>query len=174
MAGYRLTLKKLAKKYGVDIEGATYAKVVQEIINENVARASKKMGSLSNRRMKQAFADSIKDGIVDLPAYAISNVTVRKGAENGILIKSAESSEILHEVKTVVLDKTGTITEGKPKVQQIELSNHNDLGIVASLEKYSEHPLANAILVYAKEHNISLHDYLIRNSFLKQPYTADS
>ena len=81
-----------------------------------------------------------------------------KGAENGILIKSAESLEILHEVKTVVLDKTGTITEGKPKVQQIELSNHNDLGIVASLEKYSEHPLANAILVYAKEHNISLHD----------------
>ena len=78
MSGARLTLKKLAKKYGVDIEGATYAKVVQEIINENVARASKKMGNLSNRRMKQAFADSIKDGIVTLPDYAISNLTVRK------------------------------------------------------------------------------------------------
>ena len=69
MAGYRLTLKKLAKKYGVDIKGATYTQVVQAIVQDNVARASKQMGKLSNRRIKQAFADSIKNGIVSLPEY---------------------------------------------------------------------------------------------------------
>ena len=104
MAGFRLTLKKLAKKYGVDIEGATYAKVVQEIINENVARASKKMGSLSNRRMKQAFADSIKDGIVDLPTYAISNVTVRKGAEDGKMITDTLRDVLTRGLRKAITD----------------------------------------------------------------------
>ena len=104
MAGFRLTLKKLAKKYGVDIEGATYAKVVQEIINENVARASKKMGSLSNRRMKQAFADSIKDGIIDLPAYAISNLTVRKGAEDGKMITDTLRDTLTRGLRKAITD----------------------------------------------------------------------
>lgn len=104
MAGVRLTLKKLAKKYGVDIEGATYAKVVQEIINENVARASKKMGNLSNRRMKQAFADSIKDGIIDLPAYAISNVTVRKGAEDGKMITDTLRDVLTRGLRKAITD----------------------------------------------------------------------
>lgn len=104
MAGFRLTLKKLAKKYGVDIEGATYAKVVQEIINENVARASKKMGDLSNRRMKQAFADSIKDGIVDLPAYAISNLTVRKGAEDGKMITDTLRDVLTRGLRKAITD----------------------------------------------------------------------
>lgn len=104
MAGFRLTLKKLAKKYGVDIEGTTYAKVVQEIINENVARASKKMGNLSNRRMKQAFADSIKDGIVDLPAYAISNVTVRKGAEDGKMITDTLRDVLTRGLRKAITD----------------------------------------------------------------------
>ena len=104
MSGARLTLKKLAKKYGVDIEGATYAKVVQEIINENVARASKKMGSLSNRRMKQAFADSIKDGIVDLPAYAISNLTVRKGAEDGKMITDTLRDVLTRGLRKAITD----------------------------------------------------------------------
>lgn len=104
MAGYRLTLKKLAKKYGVDIEGATYAKVVQEIINENVARASKKMGNLSNRRMKQAFADSIKDGIIDLPDYAISNLTVRKGAENGKMITDTLRDTLTRGLRKAITD----------------------------------------------------------------------
>ena len=104
MAGYRLTLKKLAKKYGVDIEGATYTKVVQEIINENVTRASKKMGSLSNRRMKQAFADSIKDGIVDLPAYAVSNVTVRKGAEDGKMITDTLRDVLTRGLRKAITD----------------------------------------------------------------------
>lgn len=104
MAGFRLTLKKLAKKYGVDIGGATYAKVVQEIINENVARASKKMGDLSNRRMKQAFADSIKDGIVDLPAYAISNLTVRKGAEDGKMITDTLRDVLTRGLRKAITD----------------------------------------------------------------------
>lgn len=104
MAGHRLTLKKLAKKYGVDIEGATYAKVVQEIINENVARASKKMGNLSNRRMKQAFADSIKDGIVDLPDYAIPNVTVRKGAEDGKMITDTLRDTLTRGLRKAITD----------------------------------------------------------------------
>lgn len=104
MAGFRLTLKKLAKKYGVDIEGATYAKVVQEIINENVARASKKIGNLSNRRMKQAFADSIEDGIIDLPAYAISNVTVRKGAEDGKMITDTLRDVLTRGLRKAITD----------------------------------------------------------------------
>ena len=104
MAGFRLTLKKLAKKYGVDIKGATYTKVVQEIINENVARASKKMGNLSNRRMNQAFADSIKDGVVDLPAYAISNVTVRKGAEDGKMITDTLRDVLTRGLRKAITD----------------------------------------------------------------------
>lgn len=104
MAGYRLTLKKLAKKYGVDIEGATYAKVVQEIVNENVARASKKMGDLSNRRMKQAFADSVKNGIIDLPAYAIPNVTVRKGAEDGKMITDTLRDTLTRGLRKAITD----------------------------------------------------------------------
>ncbi len=76
-----------------------------------------------------------------------------KGAENGILIKSAEALEIAHTVDTVVLDKTGTITEGKPRVTDILTQGDQDelLRIAASLEKASEHPLAEAI-VTAAEH----------------------
>lgn len=84
-----------------------------------------------------------------------------KGAENGILIKSAESLEMLHSIDTVVLDKTGTITEGKPKVIEI-ISLKNDkkefLKYIASLEKQSEHPLANAIVEKAQQENIELID----------------
>ncbi len=81
-----------------------------------------------------------------------------KGAENGILIKSAESLELLHLVDTVVLDKTGTITEGKPKVTDIitTLKEQELLKIAGSLEKNSEHPLAEAILQKAKEQSIEL------------------
>lgn len=83
-----------------------------------------------------------------------------KGASNGILIKSAESLEILHTINTVVLDKTGTITEGKPVVTDIitmnEETEKNLLVIAASLEKPSEHPLAEAIVEKAKEEGIVL------------------
>lgn len=81
-----------------------------------------------------------------------------KGAQNGILIKSAESLEILHEIDTVVLDKTGTITQGKPTVTDVVCLNGTNerelLQIASSLENSSEHPLAEAILAKAKEKEI--------------------
>lgn len=79
-----------------------------------------------------------------------------KGAQQGILIKSAEALELLHLADTVVLDKTGTITEGKPKVTDI-VSNIDEsklLKIAGSLEKGSEHPLAEAVVERAKEDKI--------------------
>ena len=74
-------------------------------------------------------------------------VATGKGAENGILIKSAESLERLHLVNTVMLDKTGTVTEGKPVVTDIlSIIKENELlEIAGSLEKLSQHPLAEAI-----------------------------
>lgn len=83
-----------------------------------------------------------------------------KGAENGILIKSAESLELLHLIDTVVLDKTGTITEGKPKVTDVitTIEKQELLKIAGSLEKKSEHPLAEAIIKKIREENIELPD----------------
>lgn len=82
-----------------------------------------------------------------------------KGAENGILIKSAESLEMLHSIDTVVLDKTGTITEGKPKVVEVISLKNNEkelLKYAASIEKKSEHPLATAIVQKSIEENLDL------------------
>ncbi|MCL2760137.1 MAG: cadmium-translocating P-type ATPase [Desulfuromonadales bacterium] len=82
-----------------------------------------------------------------------------KGAENGILIKSGEALEIAHKVTTVVMDKTGTITTGKPSVTDILPHNMDEkqlLRLVASLESKSEHPLAVAILSKGKELNIEV------------------
>ena len=86
-----------------------------------------------------------------------------KGAENGILIKGAESLELAHKIQTIVLDKTGTITQGKPTVTNyatvkgitgsIELKL---LRLVATVERNSEHPLAEAIVRYAQSQNINL------------------
>ena len=84
-----------------------------------------------------------------------------KGAENGILIKSGEALETAYKIDTVIFDKTGTITEGKPKVTDIftnEISENEFLEIVASAEKASEHPLAEAIVKDALEKNIVLKD----------------
>ena len=81
------------------------------------------------------------------------------GAHHGILIKSGEALEITHKVNVVVLDKTGTITEGKPKVIDIisqRLDENTLLGLVASCEASSEHPLGIAIVEAAKERGISL------------------
>jgi len=95
-------------------------------------------------------------------------VGVGKGAKEGILIKDAATLEKLHEVNTVVVDKTGTITKGKPAL--VDIQNFSDLkdeelvSILASLEKKSEHPIAHAIVSYVEdpvrtqEKNISLAD----------------
>ena len=81
-----------------------------------------------------------------------------KGAEYGILVKSAESLEIAHQVQTVVLDKTGTLTEGKPVVTDVVLAKgilrNRLLKQAAAVEALSEHPLAEAIVAYAKEKEV--------------------
>jgi Cu+-exporting ATPase len=83
-----------------------------------------------------------------------------KGAEYGILIKSAESLEIAHKIDTVVLDKTGTITEGNPKVTDIftveSISENHLMEIAVALEKPSEHPLSEAILIEAGKRNLKI------------------
>jgi P-type Cu+ transporter len=86
-----------------------------------------------------------------------------KGAEYGILIKGAESLELAHKIHTIVLDKTGTLTQGKPTVtdyvtihgtsQSIE---RQLLSLAASLEYYSEHPLAEAVLSYAQSQDVEV------------------
>jgi Cu+-exporting ATPase len=83
-----------------------------------------------------------------------------KGAENGILIKGGEALETTHKIQTIVFDKTGTITEGKPKVTDIVTSSGVErdylLRITASAEKGSEHPLGQAIVQGAEEQGLPL------------------
>jgi len=88
-----------------------------------------------------------------------------KGAENGILIKGAESLEMAHKLQTIVLDKTGTITQGKPTVTDFVTTNgtanRNEfklLHLAASVERNSEHPLAEAVVQYAQNQGVELTD----------------
>src|SRR5208282_4257925 len=77
-----------------------------------------------------------------------------RGAQAGVLIKNAEALEILEEVDTLVVDKTGTLTEGKPRVVSVSESLATDrelFRLAASLERASEHPLATAIVEAAEE-----------------------
>lgn len=83
-----------------------------------------------------------------------------KGATNGVLIKNAEALEVLEKIDTLVVDKTGTLTVGKPKLSKIYTKNNFSedqvLSFSASIESVSEHPLARAILEEAKERQVSL------------------
>lgn len=88
-----------------------------------------------------------------------------KGAENGILIKGADSLELAHKIQTLVLDKTGTITQGKPTVTDfvtvMGTANGNELALLmlaGSLERNSEHPLAEAVVQYAQAQGVTLTD----------------
>ena len=85
-----------------------------------------------------------------------------KGAENGILIKGGEALETAHKINTIVFDKTGTITEGKPKVTDVlpagSISKDRLLQLTASAERGSEHPLGQAIVLGAKESGLTLLD----------------
>lgn len=89
-------------------------------------------------------------------------VGVGKGAREGILVKDAATLEKLGSVKVVVVDKTGTITRGKPELvntRNLSAKTDNDITtIIASLEKKSEHPIAEAILTYAREKKLDTHD----------------
>ena len=120
--------------------------------------------------MGQSFAFSLSIGIAVLViscpcALGLATPTAimvgtGKGAEHGILIKSAESLEIAHKIDTLVLDKTGTLTEGHPVVTDIlpapGVLRNPLIRMAASLEALSEHPLAQAIVTYAKEKEIAL------------------
>lgn len=82
-----------------------------------------------------------------------------RGAANGILIKSASALEAAHNIDTVILDKTGTVTEGKPVVTNIVPNNIEEnelLSLAAAMEKLSEHPLAEPIINYAEERSLEL------------------
>lgn len=89
-------------------------------------------------------------------------VGVGKGAENGILIKDAESLELAKRVSAIVLDKTGTITQGHPEVTAVKWHNNNesDAAILLSMEQQSEHPLAEAVVKkFAHINGVQLQDF---------------
>ncbi|MBT8304639.1 MAG: heavy metal translocating P-type ATPase [Bacteroidia bacterium] len=88
-------------------------------------------------------------------------VGVGKGAQNGVLIKNAEALEKMNKVNTLIVDKTGTITEGKPTVETVgafsdEFNEKEVLQSIVSLNTNSEHPLAEATVKYGKEHNAEI------------------
>jgi Cu2+-exporting ATPase len=84
-------------------------------------------------------------------------VGVGKGAQSGVLIKNAEALEQMNKVNVLIMDKTGTITEGKPSVEKVigvGYPEHELLQYIASLNQYSEHPLAQAVLNYARSQKV--------------------
>jgi Cu+-exporting ATPase len=89
-------------------------------------------------------------------------VGVGRGAQSGVLIKNAEALEKMNTIDTLIVDKTGTLTEGKPSVEKVVAENgcnENDLlHKIASLNKYSEHPLAEAVVKYGKEKKVVFTD----------------
>lgn len=92
-------------------------------------------------------------------------VGVGKGAQLGVLIKNAEALENMNKVNVLITDKTGTLTEGKPSVEKIVVSDNQEkevLQAIASINQYSEHPLAQAIVQFAKVENIS---FLVAENF---------
>ncbi len=117
---------------------------------------------ISNFNISQAIVHGISVLVISCPcALGLATPTAimvgtGRGAKQGILIKSAESLENAHDVTTVVLDKTGTITKGVPEVTDIITANgieHEDLMMLAyGLEQKSEHPLARAICTYCDKH----------------------
>lgn len=178
VAGY---IKIKATKVGEDTSIANIIKLVEEASNSKapiskladkiagifvpivmgIALLSLIISLIAGATFEQAFNFAISVLVVACPCslglatpVAIM-VGTGVGAENGLLIKNAEILEKVHSIKTVVLDKTGTITEGKPKVvDYIELKEDmNLLSIIYSIELKSEHPLAQAVCDYASSKN---------------------
>ena len=115
----------------------------------------------------RAFAASVSVLIIACPCamgLAVPTavmVATGRGAQLGILIKGGEVLQRAGEIQTVVLDKTGTVTEGRPTVAEIvrvnsQVNDDDFLRVVASLESVSEHPLADAIVRYARERGVTL------------------
>ncbi len=119
-----------------------------------------------NPRMAHAVVNAVAVLIIACPcALGLATpmsimVATGKGATIGVLFKNAEAIELLRKVDTLVIDKTGTLTEGKPKLVSVETLNGFDAGkllrLAASLERGSEHPLAAAIVSGAEERGIAL------------------
>ncbi len=117
-------------------------------------------------RMAYAFLNAVAVLIIACPcALGLATpmsimVGTGRGASAGVLIKNAESLELLEKVDTIVVDKTGTLTEGKPKVVSVVASSGHEeaelMRLAASLEQASEHPLASAIVKGATERGLSL------------------
>lgn len=110
----------------------------------------------------QALVSSITVLIIACPcALGLATPTalmvgLGRGATRGILIRNAQVLELMHRVNAIVLDKTGTITEGHPKVQASWLKdeNQNELGVLLSMEKQSEHPIADALVRHLDQSGI--------------------
>lgn len=180
-AGY---IKVKASKVGEDTSIANIIKLVDEASNSK-APISKLADKISGVFVPVILAIALVTFIINLIVskdfqialnFAITVIVIAcpcalglatpvaimvgtgKGAENGLLIKNAEILEKAHHIKTVVLDKTGTITEGKPRVTDFESfeSDSDLLSVIYSLENMSEHPLALSMIEYAKENNANL------------------
>jgi Cu+-exporting ATPase len=118
-------------------------------------------------RLAHAFVNAVAVLIIACPcALGLATpmsimVGTGRGATAGVLIRNAEALELLEKMDTLVVDKTGTLTEGKPKLATVfsvksDFAENELLGLVASVERASEHPLAGAILAGAKERGIAL------------------
>ncbi len=117
-------------------------------------------------RMAHALVNAVAVLIIACPcALGLATpmsimVGTGRGAQAGVLVKNAEALEVLEKVDTLVVDKTGTLTEGKPRLQSVEalpgFTEADVLRLAAGLEKASEHPLAAAILAGAKEKGIAV------------------
>jgi Cu+-exporting ATPase len=119
-------------------------------------------------RLAHAFVAAVAVLIIACPcalglATPISiTVGVGRGARDGVLFKDAQSLETLHGVDTLVVDKTGTLTQGQPKLTRMivrgAVAEDRALLLAASLERYSEHPLASAVVAEAEVRNLSLEE----------------
>ena len=119
-------------------------------------------------RLAHAFVAAVAVLIIACPcalglATPISiTVGIGRGARDGVLFKDAESLETLRGIDTLVVDKTGTLTQGRPKLTRLiargNLTEDNALRLAASIERYSEHPLASAVVDEATLRNLSLEE----------------
>jgi P-type Cu+ transporter len=134
-------------------------------------------------RLPHAFVNAVAVLIIACPcALGLATpmsimVGTGRGAIAGVLIRNAEALELLEKMNTLVVDKTGTLTEGKPKLATVfsaksDFTENELLGLVASVEQASEHPLAGAILAGAKERGIALEKAIQFQSITGKGVTA--